>query len=453
MMRQRLAGADALAFHTETRAAPAHVLLVITLEASARLGHAPLRDLVASSLPGLAKFRSRLVGKPLGLGQPVWAQVDGFDPADHIHPIAVAPPGGRGEFADLVAKLITRPLDRDRPLWQVWTIEGLQGDRWALVLKLSPSMIDGPDGLSAILERLLTAAPDDARKSFPVEPGLGAPPSVVDLVVDTAAELAANQIAGLRLASEVVPQALTAATLRLRGGDNQAVAVARTTFDEPLTKRREVAFGSFPVADVEAVADAFDVTTDDVLLTCCALSLRAWFTAHEALPTAPLVMQTPVGRVGLPMRLDDPAEVLEDVHSQTQRVLTGHASNGQHFSAALTLPAVAQLLPPSVVQAGVRLYAGLGLSGRRAPASNGAAARFTGPPVQMYCAATPVVAVHTVPPLRAGAGVAITLTSYAGAVDVSVTVCPDRVCQVEQIADGIIGAVAALRRSCGIRET
>lgn len=174
MAWQRLSGVDALSLNTETRTTPAHTVVVIVMEPSGGIGHQRLHELVGSSLPRLARFRSRLVGKPLGLGQPVWGEASNFDPAPQLHRVAVPPPGGPGEFADLVAKFTTRPLVRDKPLWQAWSIEGLAGGRWALALKISQAMVGGVDGLALILARLLTVGPDDDPTSYPArraEPG------------------------------------------------------------------------------------------------------------------------------------------------------------------------------------------------------------------------------------------------------------------------------------------
>ena len=94
-MVTRLSVANASALHTQTSTTPAHTVAVIILEASHHLSHARLHRLLASSLPQLARFRSRLVGKPLGMGQPVWAEIDDYDPTPHIQCASVPAPGGQ----------------------------------------------------------------------------------------------------------------------------------------------------------------------------------------------------------------------------------------------------------------------------------------------------------------------------------------------------------------------
>lgn len=91
----RLSGADALPLHTQSRKVPAHTVALVVMEASEQLSHQRLQQVVAASLPQLARFRSRLVAKPLGVGQPVWAEIDDYDPSPHIHSATVRAREGR----------------------------------------------------------------------------------------------------------------------------------------------------------------------------------------------------------------------------------------------------------------------------------------------------------------------------------------------------------------------
>src|SRR6185312_12714417 len=110
-MVTRLSVADATALRSQTSATPAHTVAVIILHAPNHLSHARLHRVVASSLPQLARFRRRLVGKPLGIGQQVWPDSDGDHPTPHIQCASVPAPGGRRELADLVTQLSAQPQD------------------------------------------------------------------------------------------------------------------------------------------------------------------------------------------------------------------------------------------------------------------------------------------------------------------------------------------------------
>jgi len=444
MAWQRLSGADALSLSTETPTTPAHYVVLIVIDPSDGVGHHRLHELVGSSLPRLAHFRSRLFGKPLGLGQPVWAEVGGFDPSRHMYKVAVPPPGDTREFAGIVAKLTTRPLARHRPLWQAWSIEGLAGGRWALALKISQALVSGVDGLAPILARLLTAAPgDDPATSLPAEPSLGLPPSVVELVAGTAAELTERPFTGARVVGEAVPGVLRSAVNRLRGNGHDSGAVPRTVFNDPLTRQREVAFAELRRADIDAVADTFGVGADDVFLAACTLSLRTWLRRHARVPQQPLVMHAPFSappaRVRLPVQRDDPVRILSDCHTSRDRENRAE------------VPVLAELFSPGLLHAGTRIYTRMGLSRRFPPVVHGVAATINGPPVPVYCVGARVAAIHAVPPLAEAAGLSITQVLHDRCAGVTVCACPDRVTGIEEIADGIAYGVTQLRAKRGKR--
>src|ERR1700710_1198856 len=117
-MVTRLSGVDALSLHTQSAQTPAHTIALVIIDASDQLSHERLHELVAASLPQLAHFRSRLVNKPLGAGQPLWAEIDDYDPAPQIQRATVAAPGGQGEFADFIANLASGRHDRSDRMWE-----------------------------------------------------------------------------------------------------------------------------------------------------------------------------------------------------------------------------------------------------------------------------------------------------------------------------------------------
>src|SRR5947209_2707720 len=182
-MLTRLSGMDSGSLHTQSSTMPAHTVALITLEESDELSHQRLHQLVGSSLPRLARFRSQLVGKPLGMGQPVWAEIDDYDPTSQIHSATVRAPGGRRELADLIAQLTTGRQNRREPLWEAWSIDGLAGGRWALAVKMSPTLSDGVAGTASIWPRLLNTGRQGHPTSYlPSQPSLGSRPSPGRLV-------------------------------------------------------------------------------------------------------------------------------------------------------------------------------------------------------------------------------------------------------------------------------
>ena len=111
---------------------PAHTVSLIIIEPSDHLSHKRLDQLVGSSLPQLARFRSRLVGRPLGVGRPLWAEIDDYDPASQIHRATIRAPGGQREFADLIAQLSAGSRDHRKSPGKpgASTVCRMAGGRW-----------------------------------------------------------------------------------------------------------------------------------------------------------------------------------------------------------------------------------------------------------------------------------------------------------------------------------
>jgi diacylglycerol O-acyltransferase / wax synthase len=469
-MVTRLSDADAVALHTQTATTPAHTVALIILEASHELSHDRLQELVASSLPQLAHFRSRLVGKPFGVGQPVWAEIDDYDPTLQIHSATVPAPGGDHELADLVTMLSAGPHDWRRSLWEAWSIDGLARGRWALAVKMSPTLSEGGNVMATVWERLLTSRPGGSAGNLSAEASLGPAPSLGELVTDTVNEIIENHVTGVWLVAEAVSGVLHAVRSRLRGPDeNPAQSAAassmsgplpRIVFNAPLTKRRAMAFASIPLADVRAVSNAFGGSTANVFFAACTLSLRAWLQRHDVVPDHPLLIQVPlslpggdpaqtgnsltIGQIRVPVQLNDPVQVLTNLHTATERLNITHRHSDENADPASHLATIASLLPPSVVHAGAQVYTGMGLARWRAPSCHGTIAFVPGKPVPTYCAGARVVGMYTAVPLLEGCGLSITVTSHADVMDVCVCGCPDNVTGVDDIATGVAESVDIL---------
>lgn len=470
-MVARLSGTDALSLHTQSSKMPAYTLTLVIIDASDQLSHQRLHQLVAASLPQLARFRSRLVATPLGVGQPVWAEIDDYDPAAQIHRVTVRPPGGRREFADLIADLSTRQPECDKQLWEAWSIDGLTGGRWALAVKMSPALDDGAAGAASLWPRLLTTGPRaDLTNGLPTEPSLGSAPSVGELVADVVTEIVENHVTGVWLIAEAVSGLLQAVRGRLLGtrergpmipaASAMSGPVPHTAFNAPLTKRRAVAFASIPLADVTAVSNAFGGSITNVVLAACALSLRAWLQRHDKVPDGPLLMRMPfelpatdpprigkaltVGRLRIPVHLDDPVQVLANLHTATERLNAIRSRSNESAAPTIDLSKVVSLFPPTVAQVATQLYIRSGLWHWLKPICHGSVSYITVEPVPAYCAGAKVVGMHTVAPLAEGSGLNIALTSRGEELDVSVCACPDTVPAVDDIASGIAHSVDIL---------
>jgi diacylglycerol O-acyltransferase len=283
-------------------------------------------------------------------------------------------------------------------------------------------------------------------------------------------ELFENYVKGVWFVAEAVTGVLRAVRGRLSGTsepDPMPAAVSATSgpvpasvFHAPLTERRAVAFVSIPLADLAAVSRAFGGTVTNVFLAACTLSVRAWLERYDTVPDGPLLVEMPlplpgddptifgnplaIGRIRIPVQLDDPVQVLTNLHTATDRLNTARMHDAKEARPRVDLVRIASLIPPTFVHAGMRLYAGLGVRQWLAAGCHGSVSYVSGQPVPVYCAGSKVVSMHTVVPLREGCGLNITLASRGDVMDVSVCVCPDNVPAVEDIATGIAESVDIL---------
>ncbi|ULE34006.1 wax ester/triacylglycerol synthase domain-containing protein [Mycobacterium sp. IDR2000157661] len=461
-MSLRLGIEDAVALHRQTTTAPAHTVAVLVMERSEELSHPRLQELLASSLPRLARFRSRLVGKPMGVGQPLWAEIDSYDPMPQIHGATVRAPGGRRELAELVMQLSAGMQDWRRSLWQAWSIDGLAGGRWALAVKMSPVLCDDGYGLAALWQQLITSEPISEYLS-PPEAGLGPGPSRAALVADTLAEVIENQVIGAWLVAEAAAGAVVALRRQLYDAADPPVAPRRPgagrPFTGPLTRRRSTALAAIPLADVQTISDAFGGSARNVVLAACTLALRSWLLRYDRMPDDPLVLTVPLatpdgdaaedgcapatGQIMVPVHTDDPVQVLSNLHTATERLHSAHRYP-ERPAPLITLMA---LLPPWLTHAGMQAYSRFGLTRLRPSSRHGAVAFASQRPGPMYCAGADVVAMYSVAPLAEGCGLNVGIIGHGDVLDVCVTACPDNVPDVEYLCSGITDAIDVLVRS------
>src|SRR5208337_1307769 len=157
-----LSGIDAAFLSLETPSTPMNIVGTLVLDPASTGGgytYERVLRMVEERLPHLAPFRRRLVAVPFGLDHPVWIEDPDLRVRSHIHRVAVPAPGSERILADLVAQIAAQPLDRTRPLWELWVVEGLAEGRVALVLKLHHAVADGVSATQLLLQ-LLDASPE-----------------------------------------------------------------------------------------------------------------------------------------------------------------------------------------------------------------------------------------------------------------------------------------------------
>jgi diacylglycerol O-acyltransferase len=307
---EQLTGLDAAFLALETPNSTGHlggVSILDPTDAPTPLDLPRLTDLLSERLPLVPVLRRRLLQVPFGLDQPYWVDDPDFDIEYHVRELALPSPGSDAQLTEQISRLHARPLDRRRPLWEIYLITGLAEDRIAVYSKLHHSAIDGVSG-SELLTILLDLSPEGrepvpAMPLSPVTPG-----NPLTLMARAAARLTQRPVELVRIANGMVRMLPTVApvvssvvggVLGLGRGDGGVIATSpgrapATPFNRPITPHRRIAFRSVDLDLVKAVKNAQGISVNDVVMAMCAGGLRRWLTERGALPDSPLVAMVPV---------------------------------------------------------------------------------------------------------------------------------------------------------------
>ena len=305
----QLSGIDATFLNMETPTQQGHVGGVVIVDPSTApgpWGFDAIRRLIEERIHLLPPFRRRLVTVPLEVDNPYWVDDADFDLDFHLRHIAVPHPGGRTELAELVARIHERPLDRTRPLWEMYVIEGLEGGRVATYTKLHHAAIDGVSG-AEILTILLD--PDPAGR--PIEPAEApwegqAVPSPMSLLIRSAVRTALSPAHALRVGYELarsIPglkplQSLPALVGLGRDRDEflsrPTLIAPRSLLNQPITPHRRWVFGEVSLETVKAIKTAADTTVNNVVISVSAGAVRTWMLEHGDLPERSLQALIPI---------------------------------------------------------------------------------------------------------------------------------------------------------------
>ncbi|MGY1604162.1 WS/DGAT/MGAT family O-acyltransferase [Geodermatophilus sp. SYSU D00815] len=454
-MVERLTALDASFLYLEERLNPMHVGGVLVLDAPPD-GLEPLEALVAARLPLVPRYRQRVLEVPGNLASPVWADDPDFDCTYHVRRSALPRPGTEAQLMELVSRLMSRPLDRSRPLWELYLVEGLAGNRVAVVTKTHPALVDG---LSAIDIGQVLLDPEPDAPAPPVGEWTPArPPGAAALVLQALEEYARRPTAALDAARHAVTD-VRANAARVAGIGRDLLRAARSAvFPAPHTplnrttgRQRRVAVARADLEDVKKVRSLHGGTVNDVLLTVVTGALREWLLSRGEPVTGstsvralvPVSLQdadaSPGGRVAaflvdLPVGEPNPGVRL----ARLGYAMRGVALHGQSVGAD-RLIALTGFAPPTMHALGVR--AARGLSRRL---FNLVVTNVPGPQVPLYAAGSRVLEVFPVVPLARGQGLSIGITSYDGRVFIGLNADRDGVGDVDVLADLIEQEVAEL---------
>ncbi len=416
--------------------------------------------LIGSKLPRLTRYRQKVRFVPGGLGRPVWVDAPDFDLDHHVRHSAVPPASGDDALERLMGRLMSQELDRRRPLWEVWMIEGLGDGRWALISKVHHCMVDGIAGTDLIATML------DADREAAVaeaEPWNPSPePSGLELAVRAAARLATDPARRLARLSprDLGPRAVFHRVGEVAGGLRsfaRVIAPVRPmSITGPIGPHRRWSAGRCRLDEVKAISRAFGCSVNDVMLSAVTGALRSALLDRDE-PVAddlvvrslvPVSVRRPGDRTAnnqvsliiaeLPVGIVDPLSRLSGVSDLMARLKASHEA-----TAGAAVLAGAELVPPALVAAGVRASTAVL---RRHPQRtiNTVTTNVPGPQFPLFALGREMVEYLPYVPLAEGVRLGVAIISYNGRISWGVTGDDDGAPDVHLMAQRIEAEIAGL---------
>ena len=432
---------------------------------------AAVRDLVASRIHLLPPFRWRLAEVPFGLDHPYWFDDPDFDLDFHIRELALPAPGDQRMLAEQVARIVARPLDRARPLWELYLIHGLADERVAVLTKLHHAAVDGVSG-AEILSVLLDTEPEGRTVDAPEAPrAIARMPGQLEMLGRGVAALPMQPLRSLRSLPKALPHLDQVPTMRSLPGVATLAAVSRRAaraiprtsaggvlegrrFKAPLTPinrqvspHRRVALSRQSLADVKLVKNHFGVTVNDVVVAICAGALRSWLDTRGVLPDEPLLAMVPVsvrtpdqrGTFGnrvatmlapIPTHLDDPHARLRAAHEAMRSAKEHHKT-----VPATVLQDANQVVPAALFARAARVTTSVALRHPSEAMVNTVISNVPGSPAPLYLSGARLEALYPISGVMHGIGLNITVASHCDELCFGVVADRDLVADVWPLAE------------------
>ncbi len=482
----RMRAMDAAFLAMERPAAPRHLgsLTIYAPGPDGPLTFETLRARLEQRLPLIESARRVVVQAPLGLGRPSWGPVRGFDLEFHLRRNAIAESDGPDALAEMVADIHAWPLDRSRPLWELWFIEGLPDDRVALYAKVHMAALDevtGAEVMTALLDtdpagthQAQQAPQPDGERSSRLD-RLITPVEQLRYAIGFPARLADRTMRDLRAQLSTVGETIAETVQRTPGleslarllpppSDDEVVdytgRAPRVSWNDPVTAHRRFATARLPLDRIIAVKRAAGTTVNDVVVTVCAGALRHWLEQHDELPGSPLVALVPmlVGTDGnhshvaglvvpLPTNLADPEQRLRRASQSLS-----DAKKDRPAVPASVMQDVSMFAPPAVAALAGRLVGAMPNRAFASPTVNLAISNVPGSRQQMYLAghklevSYPVLTINELTPLHIG------LQSGLDAIGIGGLACRDTMVDLDALLERMPVELELLERATGVRK-
>ena len=454
MGHQRLTPADAMFLHLESDTTHMHVASVTIFEGGP-IDHQEALDAIGSRLHLVPRFRQKLASVPFGQGRPVWVDDPHFNLAYHVRHTALPHPGTEEQLKNLAGRLMSQQLDRTKPLWEIWLVDQLAGDRFAMIAKTHHCMVDGISGadITAVLLDAAPEPPDLAPDAWTPSPE----PSAAQLLTDALRERATEPVEILRSlrATWRAPRRLARnVTTFLEGigalawaGLNPAPA---TPLNVPIGPHRRYEFVRASLQDLKTIKNALGGTVNDAVLTVVTGALRI-FLQHRGRDVRGLELKAMVpvsiradherGALGnrvsamaapLPVYEPDPVQRLAIIRESMKGVKESKQAVGAEMITSLS-----GFAPPTILGQAARLQ-----SAQRF--FNLLVTNVPGPQFPLYSVGHRLLDLFPMAPLTANQALGVAVMSYAGQMGFGLIADFDALPDVGVVAEGLEKSIAEL---------
>ncbi|MEN3951501.1 wax ester/triacylglycerol synthase family O-acyltransferase [Iodidimonas sp. SYSU 1G8] len=463
---EKLSGADASWLHLESEDVPLHVascpIFQLPEGTDTETFFKQVKELVRQRAPALKNYRIRRVDTPFGLDHPVWHDdVRNIDFDYHIRRVRLPKPGSLEQLEAACSRIAAAPMDMNRPLWEYHLIEGIQGNRVCLVIKIHHAVIDGESGVMQ-LDLMMDRTPEPRHVVLPdnLPEGTEAP-HMWELLSDAFLSFMRQPLTMLESLPRMAEAANNYSSVmmdRLSHGETLNRVAPPTPFNRSVSRSRRYVMASVPLGEAKAIKNALKVTLNDVVMSVCAGALRRYLLRAGSQVGEELLAMVPVslrrgdanadhmgtlvtGMVcGLATDIADPIDRLRAVNKRSRDAKAQvEATKGamiQNYNIAGA---------PLALRLASQLYGGLKLADLHQPMFNVTISNVAGPREVLYLNGARMLHYHPLSLITHGLGLNITVQSYCDTLDFGLISCAKLLPDLAELRDDLLASFEELR--------
>lgn len=452
---RQLSREDIMFIAGETDSIYQHVGILVTLDTAdcAEFDFAHFRDHCSERLGMIPQYRWKLHSIPLGLDRPYWVEDEHFSFDHHIKHIALPSPGDPETLCEVAANLYCNRLDRSKPLWEIWLIEGLEGGKFAYLQKFHHCMMDG-EGALKMTGYLCDFEPHPSEPKVIDESvssaSAGETPSYQEQSVRAWQHMLQMPGEAARSAFDFLRPKILEQFVWPPKPREQRPVVPTARFNGVISSERGFTFASLPLNDMKLIKNQFEVSLNDVVLALVSGAMRKYLKKNSELPHEPLRTNIPVSlrtadddqmgnkvtntTVTLATDLNDPLDRLKEINRESEQ------AKARAHSGAPGMIEIFQIMPPILLSSMME-----SLPAEQAPQILGAnliVSNVRGAPMPMYISGARLESMYPLSILTAGMGINFTCVSYCDTMDFGIIVDPELVPSHTELATGLQEALA-----------